>query len=153
MCRRRRVQQQRVHENHVAGPRGVFQHLQRDPVNLLDSRVKPFDTACRVARSAEITEIGMAVNGGSQLSGAGARPRRMIDEPAVDEPMGRVEDVHPASLRFDIAEHRVDLDALRRLQRTGVVGVNVPAVAGHVPWPTFGKTRKNAPQSEGRRQG
>ena len=74
-----------------------------------------------------------------ELGASGPRPRWVIEEPPMDQPMRAIDDHHAAGSRRDIAEHRVDLHALRGSKRAGVVGIKMPAIGGYVPWSPGGE--------------
>ena len=50
-----------MHEGDIACRRSVFQHLQRNAVELLDAFVEPFDAGGGLAGGAKIPQVRMAV--------------------------------------------------------------------------------------------
>jgi hypothetical protein len=50
-----------MHEDDIACRRSVFQHLQRDAVDLLNAFVEPFDASGGLAGSAKVAQVRMAM--------------------------------------------------------------------------------------------
>src|SRR5262245_5488098 len=101
-----------MHENDIASRRGVFQHLQRDAIHLLNACVGPFDAGRGLAGGAKIPQVWMAVDRCPQLSSPRTRTRRILPEPSMNQPMRAADDIHSPGSWRDIAEHRVNLHAL-----------------------------------------
>jgi hypothetical protein len=101
-----------MHEDDITCRRSVFQHLQRDAVDLLNAFVEPLDAGSGLAGGAKIPQVRMAMDRCPELGSSGPRPRWMIEEPPMDQPMRAADDIHPTGSWCDIAEHRVDLHAL-----------------------------------------
>src|SRR5687768_499169 len=87
VCRRRSVEQQRMHEDDIACRRSVFQHLQRDAVDLLDAFVEPFDAGGGLAGGTKIPQVRMAVDRRPQVSSPRTWPWGILPEPPMDQPM------------------------------------------------------------------
>ena len=51
------MQEQRVHQDHVAGRRCVLENLERYPIDLFDMLVKPRDPRRRIARRGQIPKV------------------------------------------------------------------------------------------------
>ena len=84
-----------MHQDDVARRRGIFQHLQRDSVDRLNALVEPLDAGRGLAGGAEIPQVRMAMDRCPELGSSGPRPRWMIEEPPMDQPMRAADDFIP----------------------------------------------------------
>jgi hypothetical protein len=58
------VEQQWMHQDDIAGLCRILQDLERDAVDLFDSRVEPLDARSRIAGGSEIAQVRMAIPSG-----------------------------------------------------------------------------------------
>ena len=56
-----------MHQDHVTGRGRILDDLERYPVNLLDTFVKPRDPRFRIARGAQIPEVRVPFEGFTKL--------------------------------------------------------------------------------------
>ena len=70
--------------------------LQRDFIDPLNAFVEPLDAGSGLAGSAEGPQVRMAMDRCPELGSSGPRPRWMIEEPPMDQPMRAADDHHAA---------------------------------------------------------
>jgi len=79
------MQQQRMHQDHIPRFCRVFQNLQGYAVDFFDLVVKPPDALRGVAGGAQVAQVGVSLEGLTQLRTASPLGRRVRPEPLVDQ--------------------------------------------------------------------
>jgi len=76
-----------VHEDHVPGRGGILDDLERYPINLLDTFVKPGDPRFRIARGVQIPKVRVPFQSFTELRTSRPRRRWMLRKPPMHQAM------------------------------------------------------------------
>ena len=122
-----------MHQDHVTSRRRILDNLERHPIDLFNTCVKPRDPRFRISRGVQIPEVRMPFERFTELRTSSPRWRWMLRKPPMHKAMRCAKNVCATAMWSNVGQHRVYFHATGGQQPASVIAINMPASSRYIP--------------------